>query len=86
MIGEMNNKFKKDTKGSGRYLFKALSSHFPGRAEENHENPQSGQSVFEPIFETGTSRIRSRSANHEAAMFGYNIRKLQRKSAQGRIQ
>jgi hypothetical protein len=50
-------------------LFKGLSRHLPEGTEKNHEKPQSGWLVTGPRFETGTSRIRSRSANHSAVTF-----------------
>jgi len=41
--------------------FKILTRHSPGRAEENHKNPQSAYPVSDPRFEPATSRIRRRS-------------------------
>jgi hypothetical protein len=49
--------------------FKALSRHSPGGTEENHKKYQPEQSVSGPRFETGTSRIRSRSVNHSTPDF-----------------
>jgi hypothetical protein len=44
--------------------FKVLSRHLPGGTEEIHRKLQPGYPVSWPIFEPGTSRIRSRSVNH----------------------
>jgi hypothetical protein len=56
-------------KGCGRKRlwpnFKVLCQHVRGGNEENHEEPQSGQPISGPRYESGTSRIRSRSVNHE---------------------
>jgi hypothetical protein len=49
--------------------FKTLSCHLPGRTEETHEKRQSGYPLTGSRFETGTSRIITRSANHPAVTF-----------------
>jgi hypothetical protein len=54
-------------------VVKVLSQHLPGGTEENHEKPQYEELVSRPRFEHGTSRIRSRSANHSTTMFGNNF-------------
>jgi hypothetical protein len=46
--------------------FKLLTRHSPGGTEEGHEKPQ----LEWPKFESGTSRIRSRSVNHSTLTFG----------------
>jgi hypothetical protein len=46
--------------------FMVVSRHLPEGTEENHEQI----SIFGPGFETGSSRIRSRRANHSAVTFG----------------
>jgi hypothetical protein len=57
-------------KGCGRKRswldYKVLSRHLPGETEENDENLLSGYPVSGPIFELGTSRIRSRGVNLSA--------------------
>jgi hypothetical protein len=46
----MNNEFGKDIEGRSRGV---LSQYLHGRVKENHEEPQSGWPVSEPLFEHG---------------------------------
>jgi hypothetical protein len=47
-----------------------LSLYLPERTVENYEEPQSGKPVYEPRFESGTSRMQSRSVNNSTTTFG----------------
>jgi hypothetical protein len=54
-----------------RCLCEVQSPHSPGRADESNEKYSwSGHPVSRPRFELGTTRIRSRNANHSVATFG----------------
>lgn len=65
----MNNELKTIWKEVVVTLFKLLSRHFPGRAEEAHKELRLGYWVSGPKFKRVTTRIRSRIANHSALAF-----------------
>jgi hypothetical protein len=67
----VNNELERMWKEAVVAKFMVLSRHLPGGTKENHEKPQSGQPVSGPRIEHGTSRIRSRSANHSTTTFGF---------------
>jgi hypothetical protein len=61
---------KSQRKGSGDLILRHYANTGLGGLK-NHKKPQSGQPVSGPGFKTGTSRIRTRSANnHSTTTFG----------------
>jgi hypothetical protein len=60
--------------GSCHGIFKVLSQHRPGDAEENQGRSQSASPISMPRVEPETFRIRSKSANHSAAMFHASLK------------
>jgi hypothetical protein len=66
----VNDEFERMWKKSALALCYVLSQNLPVGTEENHEEPQTGQPVYGPRLESGTSRIRSRIVNHSTTTFG----------------
>jgi hypothetical protein len=65
----MNNELERIWKEAVVVQIEVLSRHLPGRTEKNHEKLQSGYPFSVPAFDPGTSRIRSKGANHSTTTF-----------------
>lgn len=60
----MDNELEMVWKEAVLAYYKVLSWNFPGGAEKKYEEPQLGEPVFGPRFESGTFWILCRSDNY----------------------
>lgn len=81
----------RNVNGNGRDIFKGKISVFTGGTEENHGQPETGLSVFQPTFEQDTCRIQPRcfttkgsawTVGHESCMTfrGLIIQRIHRRT------